>query len=73
MADLIDLEEERRLRAPPCTECGGSEPASREMTWRDVGMDTWLGLRQDDPEAGWTQDPEAGPRVLGALAEEKDA
>ena len=52
MADPIDLEEERRLRAPPCTECGGSGPARREPTWRDVGMDAWLALREHDPEAG---------------------
>ncbi len=69
MADLIDLEEERRLRAPPCSECGGTGPTPPEVTWRDVGLDAWLGLRESDPDAGWTLDPEQDPRVLGAPEE----
>lgn len=61
VADLIDLDDERRQRAPPCGECGGTGPVpppDREATWRDVGIDTWLGLDDDDPEAGWTVDPD---------------
>ena len=74
MGDVVELDAERRRRAPPCPDCGGSGPVpppEPEVTWRDVGMDAWLGLRESDPDAGWTLDPEQDPRVLGAPEEDE--
>jgi hypothetical protein len=64
MGELIDLDHERRMRAPPCPECGlrPSPPPDPDRKWRST-VDMLLCL--DDYEAEWVLDPEDDPRLHG--------
>jgi hypothetical protein len=65
---LIDLDHERRMRAPPCPECGGSGPVPAP-DW-DYEDNMPLGVLLDglsDAEAQWTIDPEECPQVNGVI------
>ena len=69
MDNIVDLDEERRARAPGCSECGGPETSDEEP---DLELSVVLGW-MDAEEACWTQDPEVGPRELSFDPPESDS
>jgi hypothetical protein len=64
VGELIDLAHERWKRAPLCPACGCLPPAppDPDQAWKAT-VDVLLCF--DDSEAGFTQDAEADPRLLG--------